>query len=345
MGVALTQMFRFFPFNIRSFFKIPQLPNAKTMALLVRAYLKLNAYLEDEIYLKRARLCLEWLDTHRSPGFNNACWGYSFPWCTVRQFLERDAPSIVCTSFVAHAFIDAYETWGDLSHLRVARSACDFILYDCPRITKGSTYCFSYSPFGEVPVHNANLLGVSVLSRVYRHTGERTLLEAALPALQYTLNDQNEDGSWYYHGPYQGRDGTIDNFHTGFVLECLREFQENTNYDLRRIIERGQTFYEQHFFGPDGTPYRKLGSPYPVDIRDSAQFLVVLGRLKELNQYQRSLLDKVLGWTFRSMRHSSGYFYFLRWRKWAYSPMYLRWQAWMLWGLVNVLPVYEGHKK
>jgi hypothetical protein len=343
-GVAFTQAFRFLPFNLRPILGIPRLVNAKTMALLARAYLKLYSYWPDEYYLRQARFCLDWLDEHRSPGFTNACWGYSFPWCTVRQFLERGAPSIVCTSFVAHAFLDAYEALGDRRHLALALSACDFILNDCPRIAKDATYCFSYTPFGELPVHNANLLGVSVLGRVYRHTGERALLEAALPALRYTLDDQNEDGSWYYHGPYAGRDGTIDNFHTGFVLECMRQFQADTGYDVSRAIERGQAFYEQRFFAADGTPRRKIGRPYPVDIRDPAQFLVVMGGVRELSGPQRSLLDKVLHWTLRSMRHPSGYFYFLRWRTWGYSPMYLRWQAWMLWGLANVLPFYEGHK-
>lgn len=356
-GVALTQAFRLLPLNLRPILGIPRLPNAKTMALLARAYLRLHVHSQEEAYLERARVCLDWLDAHRSPGFGNACWGYSFPWCTVRQFLERDAPSIVCTSFVAHAFLDAYEVWGDGRHLAVARSACDFILDDCPRIAKGQTYCFSYTPFGELPVHNANLLGVSVLGRAYRHTGERSLLSAAVPALRYTLEDQNEDGSWYYHGPYSGRDGTIDNFHTGFVLECLRRFQADTgcngndklkksletsdvSADVGRAVEQGQAFYEQRFFAADGTPWRKVGQQYPLDIRDPAEFLVVMGQLEQLNESQHNLLENVLQWTFRTMQHRSGYFYFLRWRNWGCSPMYLRWQAWMLWALVSVLPLY-----
>ena len=344
LGVALTQAFRFLPLNLRPVLGIPRLVNAKTMALLTRAYLKLYAHSRDESYLKRARLCLDWLDTHRSPGFTNACWGYSFPWCTARQFLERDAPSIVCTSFVAHAFLDAYETWGDSHHLSVARSACDFILDDCPRIARDKVYCFSYTPFSELPVHNANLLGVSVLGRVYRHTDERVLLEAALPALRYTLEDQNEDGSWYYHGPYSGRDGTLDNFHTGFVLECLRQFQADTGYDVSRAVEQGQAFYERQFFDTDGTPRRKMGRQYPVDIRDPVEFLVVMGQLDRLSESQHNLLESVLQWTFDTMQHRSGYFYFLRWRTWGYSPMYLRWQAWMLWGLTNVLSFHEEHE-
>jgi hypothetical protein len=344
-GIVFTQAFRFLPLNVRPVLGIPQLVNAKTMALLARAYLKLYACSQDTGYLERARICLDWLDAHRSPGFANACWGYPFPWCTVRQFLERDAPPVVCTSFVAHAFLDTYKAWGETRHLAVARSACDFILNDCPRIARGESYCFSYTPFGELPVHNANLLGVSILGRVYRHTNESALLDAALPALRYTLDDQNANGSWYYHGPYPGRDDAIDNFHTGFVLECLRQFQADTGHDVSQAVERGQAFYERRFFDADGTPWRKIGRRYPVDIRDVAELLVVMGQLGRLNESQRRLVDLVLQWASRAMQHRSGYFYSLRWHSWGYSPLYLRWQAWMLWGLANVLPLYRDEER
>ena len=345
MGVALTQALRFLPLNPRPILGIPKLVNAKTMALLARAYLKLHTHNQDDRYLDQARCCLDWLDAHRSPGFTNACWGYSFPWRTVRQFLEREAPSVVCTSFVAHAFLDAYEAWREETHLAVARSACEFILNDCPRVVRGESFCFSYTPYNELPVHNANLLSVSVLGRVYRHTHEGELMEAALPALRYTLEDQNEDGSWCYHGPYPGRDGTIDNFHTGFVLECLRQFQADVGYDVGEAVGRGQVFYERHFFDDYGTPWRMLGRQYPVDVRDVAELLVVMGQLGQLNQRQRELVDHVLQWALRAMRHRRGYFYSLRWRGWAYSPLYLRWQAWMLWGLACVLPLYADNKR
>jgi hypothetical protein len=109
-------------------------------------------------------------------------------------------------------------------------------------------------------------------------------------------------------------------------------------------VERGQAFYELRFFDANGTPWRKVGQQYPVDIRAPAEFLVVIGQLKRLNESQCNLLENVLQWTLRYMQHRNGYFYFLRWRNWGYSPMYLRWQAWMLWGLANVLPFYEEHK-
>lgn len=338
VGVVLTQAFRFLPFNLRPLLKIPKLGNAKTMALLARAYLKLHRESGQAHYRDQALSCLAWLDVHRAAGFENACWGYSFPWCSRRHFLEREAPTVVCTSFAAHAFLDAYELTGDRSYVQIARSTCDFILRDCPRIVRDATYCFSYSPFSELPVHNANLLGVSILGRVHRHTRERHLLDAALPALQYSLDDQNPDGSWYYDGRSDRRDETIDSFHTGFVLDCLRQFQADTHADVGGALERGQRFYEQRFFDADGTPWRKIGGQYPIDVRDPAQFMVVMGRIGDLSASQSAQLEQLVQWTLGHMRDPSGYFYFQRWHRWGYSPAYLRWQAWMMWGLANVLP-------
>ncbi|MDD5542168.1 MAG: hypothetical protein PHX83_03260 [Acidobacteriia bacterium] len=343
-GVILTQAFRYFPFNLRPILRIPPTTNAKTMALLARAYLRLHQFSPDAGYLRKAQTCLTWLDEHRSSGFENACWGYSFPWCTVRQFLERNVPSTVCSAFVAHAFLDAYELIGESRYLKVARSVCDFIQTDVARIPGAGGFCFSYSPVAALPVHNANLLAVSVLGRSYRHTGEKELLEGATPALEYTLRDQNEDGSWYYHGPYAGRDGTIDNFHTGFVLECLRQFQHDTGKDVQQAVDQGQMFYEQRLFDAGGAPRRKIGMAYPVDIRDPAEFMAMMGRMERLSADQNSLLAKVFRWTVKEMRNPGGYFYSLRWRVWRYSPMYLRWQAWMLWAMSNLLTHSEDLK-
>lgn len=340
-GVALTQIFRFLPVNPRRLLGIPKLPNAKTMALLGSAYVRLHRQTGQPAYADRARYCLDWLDAHRSPGFANASWGYSFPWCSLRQFLERDAPSIVCTAFVAQALLDAYEAWGDPRHLALARSACDFILRDCRRVPADGGYCFSYTPFSALPVHNANLLGVATLGRVYRHTGEAALLEAALPALRYSLDDQNEDGAWYYHGPYAGRDGTIDSFHTGFNLVCLRRFQEDAGRDLRAAIDRGQAFYECRFFDADGYPFRKLGRRYPLDIRDPAQLLITVGGLAEPTAGQLELAARVLSWTNRHMWSRRGYYYFTRLRQIGPSPCFPRAQAWMLLALTVAGPMLE----
>ena len=82
------------------------------------------------------------------------------------------------------------------------------------------TNCFSYTPIDHTAVHNANLLGASLLIRLYKITGEEKLRRAALASLAYSMKYQHDDGSWYY--AETAMQSWIDSFHTGFNLEAVR---------------------------------------------------------------------------------------------------------------------------
>jgi len=89
--------------------------------------------------------------------------------------------------------------------LKVARSACDFIINDLNRTydAKGN-FAFSYSPLDKTVVFNASLLGSRLLARVYSFTHEKELLDPALKSVAFCCGYQKNDGSWSY--------GTLD-FH------------------------------------------------------------------------------------------------------------------------------------
>ena len=55
-------------------------------------------------------------------------WGYSFPWQTRRELVPRFAPNLVCTSFAAHALLDAYESGLGSEFLAPAVSAGEYIV-------------------------------------------------------------------------------------------------------------------------------------------------------------------------------------------------------------------------
>lgn len=344
VGVAFIQIGRNLPVLPRLLLRMHPVANAKTSALLARAYLLLFKYTQQQKYLDSALSCLDWLISHRSPGFNNACWGYSFPWATMHGFVPRESPNTVCTAFVAHALLDAYDLLGKRAYLTLACSACDFLLQDVLRFEykNDEVFCFGYTTRLPItPVHNANLLACSVISRVGAATHNIALTQTIMPALKFTLNQQNADGSWYYLGNYSGRGNMIDNFHTGFNLEALRMIQKYAAVNLQTNIDRGQQFYETQLFDPNGQPYRKIGKRFPVDIRDAAELLIVLGQLGELVPFQQVLLQHVLNWTFDHMRIEKGYFGYQRWPKFLQPGIYLRWQAWMLLAMANILPLVE----
>ena len=75
-------------------------------------------------------------------------------------------------------------------------------------------------------VHNANTLGGCFLARTYSYTKDESYLALAQKAMQYTAQHQRADGSWYY--AEKANSHWVDNFHTGYVLDCFKHYAEST---------------------------------------------------------------------------------------------------------------------
>ena len=66
-----------------------------------------------------------------------------------------------------------------------------------------------------------------MLARTAKFNGNSEYIKVAKEAITYTCTRQLPDGSWYY-----GEAPTyhwIDNFHTGYNLDALKCYIENTN--------------------------------------------------------------------------------------------------------------------
>src|SRR5207244_5975674 len=87
-------------------------------------------------------------------------------------------------------------------------------------------FAFSYSPLDKTQVFNASLLGSRMLARVYGYTREEMLINESRKSVSYCCKHQQPDGKWAY--------GTlsfhqwVDNFHTGYNLECIHENQSSS---------------------------------------------------------------------------------------------------------------------
>src|SRR5262249_29596767 len=138
--------------------------------------------------------------------------------------------------------------------LDVARSSCEFILRDLQRLRPSSDeLCFSYTPLDSRWVHNANILGASLLAAVAAETSENTLRDAALAAARYTARRQHTNGSWPYGENPQ--DKWVDNFHTAYVLVCLKKISHYLSTDaFERHLSAGYSYWTSHMFLPDGQP-------------------------------------------------------------------------------------------
>jgi hypothetical protein len=337
-GRLFIQGLRLFPLNLRRMLRIAPALDSKALGLLARAYLLEWDRTGSEVYRQSALECLRLLRDGVVAGFSGACWAHPFPYLSSRSHLNKGFPTVVSTVHAALAFLDGYERIGNEQWLEMGRSACDFILTDLARIG-GKEFFFSYYPGQELAVHNANLLAAGLLARVARLTDEGGLLRPVQAALRYTLADQQPDGSWPYDGPGSvcRADTFVDGFHTGFVLESLWDISQDAAVDLEEPITRGLHFYLEHLFQPLGQPRRMVNRRWPVDVRDCAQAMIVLARLRGLDPRAEGMLEQVAAWTICKMQAPEGYFYHLRWR-WYVPPIpYVRFQGWMLMALARYL--------
>lgn len=328
--LVLSQALKRSIFNFRSILLVPPAQNPKALGLFLTSLLRLSTLglVNGE---SAAEKIVDSLEALRSTNAKYYCWGYSFPWQTRTLLVPRWAPNLVCTTFVANALLDAYEHYGRNHLLEMASSSAKYLLEELYWTNGSGVAGFGYPlPSMKNNVHNGNLLGAALLCRVAKHTGDRTLIDAALKVARYSTSKQNADGSWHYgESPAQR---WIDNFHTGFNLCALREIGENLQtdeFDHHQLL--GFRFYRHHFFREDGAARYFHDQTYPIDIHSVAQSIITLLTFKDFDPQNRQLAQRVFEWAMKHMWDEQGCFYYRVLRTCTIRTSYMRWsQAWML---------------
>ena len=336
------QFFKQSPLNFRKFFRVEKDYNPQGLALFISGYCniyQISPTEENKVRIKD--LCEKLLDL-RSDGWSGSAWGYNFDWQARAFFQPKYAPTVVATTFACYALLDAYEILRDKNYLNAAISSCEFILNDLNRSDEEECgFAFSYSPLDKTIVFNATLLGSRALSRVYSYTKDKRLIEAARKSVMFSCSNQNSDGSWYYGT--QPFHKWIDNFHTGYNLECINEYQKySDDYSFQNNLDIGLEFYLNNFFSEEGASKYYNNSTYPIDINGPAQLVVTLFRLQKIDK-NRELLDRVLNWTIDNMQEKKGFFIYQMKRGISSKIPYMRWaQAWMFNAFTFYLLKYDN---
>jgi hypothetical protein len=336
--IAFTQALVKLPVNVRPLLGIRKGLNPKGLGLLLGGYARLYRTERDPACLEIVDRLLDELERTKSPGWSGACWGYNFDWQSRAFFLPKGTPTIVNSSFVGHALLDAYILSGRERALPLAVSIRDFILRDLNRTEQGTGFCFSYTPNDRTSIHNANLLGVSLLARLDRFAPLEKATEAVRAALDYTMSCQRADGSWFYaEAPAQR---WIDSFHTGFNLQSLKEILAvGWGEKYRAAYDRGVDFYAGRFFLDDGTPKYYHDRLYPVDIHAAAQAAAFFSGL---GPERAELCGRIVRWMIERFQNAKGFFHFRRTRWGTNRIPYMRWsQAWAFHALTAYLICYK----
>ena len=255
-------------------------------------------------YYQRARHFLNVLEETRCPGYEEYCWGYPFHWETLLGTIPAGTPLITTVPYVFEAFQQVYRIDGDDRWHRVMRSIARHALNDYKDIpTSATATTCSYTPFPEhsLSVVNANAYRAYLLTNAAIEFSESKYRDAAQRNLNFVLEAQNEDGSWFY--ARDGKRSFVDHFHTCFVMKALAKIEALTgDRDCTSAIERGVAYYTEYLFDEGGVPKPFSRAPrltvYRRELYDYAECInlavLLRGRFPDLDRRLISTLDQIL---------------------------------------------------
>ena len=292
----------FVPSAKRFFWKPQRFPIAD--AHYAMGFLFLHQALEKDQYHQRALHFLEVLEETRCPGYDRYCWGYPFSWATMRGTIEEGTPLITTVPYVYEAFKQAYQIDGSDRWLKIMRSTADHAVEDYKDIETSptaSSCSYTPDPKDSLYVINANAYRAGLLTNAALDFHEEKYHRVAERNLNFVIEAQNPDGSWYYAN--DGKRHFTDHFHTCFVLKALAKIEAITG-DPKCIqaIERGIDYYVTNLFDERGLPKPFSRAPrltvYRRELYDYAECVnlatLLRGRFGRLEELQSIVINEIL---------------------------------------------------
>ena len=316
-------------FNPRPLLRIAKHANPVSIGLYVQGQAQRAASDPARTQLRRtkAEAAVRRLAGAVSPGYSGSCWGYPFDWETRYGSVPAGTPTVVATGMIANGLWKAHARLGLLEAGDLLLSATDFVMHDLNRIEDAEGgFCWSYSPLSHQAVLNATLKGSRLLAQAHELGGADELLDAAARSVRFVIAHQLPSGAW----PYSVQDERADNFHTGYVLECLSAYRRHSGDPTAdSALDRGWAYYRDSFFTEDLTPKYYDNRVEPLDATACAQAIITLcefgdvegaARVAELSLARLGLPDGSFAYQRRGNR--------------TVRTPFLRWSsAWMYCGL------------
>lgn len=304
----LQQLVRQSPINLRPLLGVKPLDSTKGRGYLAWGWLALFRLTGIDEYRIKALDALTWLDNHRAPMYPGHSWGNHFDYVSRGGSIPIYEPTIVWTSLIGQACLDAYATFQEKRHLEIVQSIRSWIL-SLPREHTSKGTCLSYVAFEQSSIHNSNMFGAAFLAQAARLLGDDLGSDVATSAMHYSCAGQLENGAWYY-----GEDPKyhwVDNFHTGYNLDSLKRFVDATgDGTFEENLSRGYTFFKRSFFEASGRPKYYHNRAYPIDIQCASQAIDTLTHFSDNDHESLDLACKVAAWTIDHMQDKDGHFYY-----------------------------------
>ena len=292
----------FVPSARRLFWKPQRFPIAD--AHYAMGFALLSQVSKNEQHYKRAVHFLNVLKETRCAGYDEYCWGYPFNWETVRGTIWQGTPLITTVPYVYEAFKQVYEVDGDNNWREIMRSIAQHALLtykDIETSPTASTCSYTPDPKDSIKVVNANAYRAILLTSAAVDFSEEKYRVVAERNLNFVLEAQNEDGSWYYST--DGARNFVDHFHTCFVMKALAKIEALTGHPgCTAALQRGVDYYVKNLFDEEGVPKPFSRRPrltiYRRELYDYAECInlsvLLRGRFPKLDQNLSIVLNEIM---------------------------------------------------
>jgi hypothetical protein len=249
-------------------------------------------------FLTKAVHFLQELKRSRSPGFKEYCWGYPFDWVTRNGILNEQTPLITTTPYVYEAFLQVYELDPQDEWKRILESIARHAANDIKdfRTSETASSC-SYTPFDGGGVINAAAYRAFLLTSASNVLSKEEYWEIAERNLNFVLEAQKPDGSWYY--AVDGVRDFVDHYHTCFVMKALAKIHALAGHEgCEDALARGVAYYLQNLFAEDGLPKPFSKAPrltvYKRELYDCAECINLCLLLRDRFPQLETMLKTVV---------------------------------------------------
>lgn len=334
------------PVNIRPLLGVQKKQNPKGLALFARCCSNLHELTSQTEYKQQADELLALLLTiSQKNKFSGHCWGYEHPWQNIAFFIPPYEPNSVVTCAAAEAFLKAYRLFGRQEDLQVCTSVADFLLKDLTQIDVGpDRLCRSYDLRSDWKVINVNAFIAAYLAKLYAVIQNPEYKETAEKTMRWVIDCRTADCAWYYTEPPEASRITIDNYHTGFVLDSIQEYLEvfeNSEYEA--VWQKGLAYYQQNLFTERGAPKWMYDRTFPHDIHGAAQGIITFSKASAKQPDLIEQAEKILNWTLENLYYpSQSRFYYQKTKRLTKRFTLMRWsQAWMCYAISEFLQMAD----
>ena len=331
------QVFKRSPINLRKIFGVRKSINPKGMGLLLHSYSLIMKHnlIEIEGINNITKEIFEWLYNNQSKGYSGSCWGYNYDWPrSDGSMFHAYTPSVVVTAFISRGLMAYYDVSNEPRVKELIDSAIQFVKKDIHCTQLKNSRCYSYTPVQRDLVVNASLLAAEIFAYSDQLNKKSEYKEIVKEVVNYTIDMQNEDGSWYYsHSVKNNQPKDQIDFHQGYVvdsLDILNNIYLFNRTDLNEAIKNGVAYYREKQFHPDGYCYWRIPKIWPVDIHNQSQGIITHARFNSLDPDHLSFAHQIWKWTNKNMRANKGHYYYQKYAFFTNKTNYFRWaQCWM----------------